>query len=148
MRAAFIALCLAAAVLAVVPSRADQIADAVGAMSADVEDVRVVGNWSAEGKAGVYRVVVTRSGTKEITARLFVQWIAYAGNGASGQLIASREIGEFAALGVNLIDYTFETSDTELAIYLQTVKPDGTDEKGYELVVESPDRWRFGPQGN
>src|SRR5690606_15991412 len=76
LRHTFIAGLIAGSAI-IVPAAADEIADGVATLPGAVEDVRVGGTWDKDGKTGAYRIVVARTGTDKITARMFVQWVAY-----------------------------------------------------------------------
>ncbi len=142
-----LAVGLAAGLTLTIPARADDLADGVAAIPGAVEDVRIGGTWEANGNSGVYRIVVTRSGGNEITARLFVQWVAYQADG--GTVVShSIEIKEFAELGVDIDDYTSESDSDGLAVYIRTINPAGSDDLSYELFVFSPDDYRFGSASN
>ena len=65
------------------PAFSDALSDGIAALPGSVEDVRIAGTWQKEGKSGAYRVIVSRSGGDAVTARLFVQWIAYGEAGES-----------------------------------------------------------------
>ena len=56
---------------------ADDVADQVRAIPGGVEDVSIGGSWQDGDRTGAYRLVVTRAGGEKVTARLFIQWIAY-----------------------------------------------------------------------
>ena len=79
VRSALAILTIAAgvALTAALPASADAILDGLKALPGNVEDVRVGGTWDTNGKNGIYRVIVSRSGGDTVTARLFIQWVAY-----------------------------------------------------------------------
>lgn len=125
-------------------ARADALADAVAALPPAVEEVRLGGLWTDGDRSGTYRVIVTRSGEQAVTARLFVQWIAHDGG---GKVDHSIEITELGALAVDITGVNAEPSDDGLALYIDTLAADGT-EQLYELFVQSPEEYRFGPASN
>jgi len=83
----------------------DPLLDGISKIPGAVEDVRIGGTWEKDGKNGEYRVVITRSGGDTVTARLFVQWIAYRDDGTTS-VDDTIEIKELAALKVDVVDYT------------------------------------------
>jgi hypothetical protein len=121
-------------------ARADALADAVGTIPGEVEDIRFAGSWSEGDEGGIYRIVLARSGSP-IAARLFVQWIAVAGSGP--KVSRSVEIGEFGALKVDVVDFFAESDADGLAVHIESVSGDG-----YELFVTGPDDYRFGRASN
>ena len=112
-----------------------------------VEDVRIGGTWEKDGKNGEYRVVITRSGGDTVTARLFVQWIAYHDDGDTS-VDNTIEIKELGALKVDVVDYTSESDQEGLSVYLETIDPNGNADQNYELHVTSPTEYKFGPASN
>jgi hypothetical protein len=138
----------AAGFLVSVPALADEVLDGVAAMPAGIEDVRIGGTWDRDGKSGVYRVIISRSGGDAITARLFIQWVAYGEAGDAG-VQDTIEIPEFAALNVDIVDFTTESDDGGLQVFIQTLDPNGSgSDLNYELTVSSPTQYRFGPASN
>ena len=129
------------------PGYADGISDGIAKLPGAVEDVRVAGTWQAEGKSGVYRMVIARTGGDAVTARLFVQWIAY-GEAGEATLENTNEIVEFATLGLDIIDYVSESDAEGLSAYIEAVDPQGSINDQYELFVFAPDDYRFGPATN
>jgi hypothetical protein len=125
--------------------RADAVADRVQAMPAEVEEVRLVGEWAAEGKAGVFRIVVVRAGTTEIRARFFVQWIAYAQAGPSVE--ATTEIAEVSELGADVKETTVEMDRDRLVLTFDLAGGNGV-EGTYEAIVRAPGDYRFQKAGN
>ena len=126
---------------------ADDLAESVRAIPGSVEDVRVSGTWEDADRNGVYRVVIARTGLEPVTARLFVQWVAYEADG-SAVIDQSVEITELAALGLDVVDYETESDADGLSVFLQTVDPsDGFDET-FELHMFSPTEYIFGPATN
>ena len=65
------------------PVRADALADLVGALDPAIRDVSIAGAFKAEGRQGVYRLVLTRGSGDAPPSRLFVQWIAVAADGTA-----------------------------------------------------------------
>jgi hypothetical protein len=146
------AVAVAAVVLSLVaPLRsavADPVLDGIKTLPGPVEDVRVGGTWDRDGKSGVYRVIVSRSGGDAITARLFIQWVAY-GDAGDAAVTDTIEIPEFAALNVDIVDFTTESDDGGLQVFIQTLDPNGSgSDLNYELIVSSPTQYRFGPASN
>lgn len=129
------------------PVCADDLADGIAAIPGAVEDVRIGGTWEADGDSGIYRIVVSRSGGNEITARLFVQWVAYRPAGGVS-VVRSIEIAEFGALGVDIEDFASESDADGLAVFIRTIDPAGGNDLAYELFVFGPDDYRFGPASN
>ncbi len=123
------------------PSLADNISDAVGAIPPGVEQIYFAGSWTAGDKGGTYRVIVVRGATKPTTARIFVQWIALDGSGAS--VAQSVEVKEFTELKVDAADVFAEGDVDGLAIHVDT-----SDGDGYELFASAPGEYRFGRSSN
>ena len=123
-------------------ARADPIADGVAAIPGVVEDVRVGGTWSDDGKSGTFRIVVTRGGGDMVTARLFVQWVAFQDAGGA-TVDHSIEIVELAELQVDVDDFVSESDEDGLSVFIRTIDPSGTDDLTYELFVFSPDEYLF-----
>lgn len=129
------------------PALGDEISDGIAALPGAVEDVRIAGTWQAEGKSGVYRMVIARIGGNAVTARLFVQWIAY-GEAGVATLESTNEIVEFAAQGLDIIDYVSESDAEGLSAYIEAIDPQGGANEQFELFVFAPDDYRFGPATN
>jgi hypothetical protein len=142
-----LALGLAAALALARPAFADAVADGVAAMPGGVEDVRIGGTWEKGGKSGAYRVVITRIGGENVTARLFVQWVAY-GDTGDATVDTSIEIKELADLKLDIVDYNSESDENGLSVYLETINPNGNADENYELHVNSPTDYKFGPASN
>jgi hypothetical protein len=126
---------------------ADEIADGVAAMPGNVEDVRIGGTWEAGNKSGAYRIIIARSGGEAITARLFVQWIAYGDNGEA-TVDKSIEIKEVGDLHLDIADYTSESDADGLSVFIDALGQDGKADESYELHLISPTDYRFGPSTN
>lgn len=126
---------------------ADDLADAVNAIPGSVEDMRIGGTWENDDRNGVYRIVVARSGTEPVTARLFVQWIAFDDAGRAN-IDRSVEIMEMADLHLDIVDYTSESDSDGLSVYLEMLDPNGGDDETYELHLFSPTDYIFGPASN
>jgi hypothetical protein len=126
---------------------ADDVADQVAAMPGGVEDVSIGGSWQDGDRNGAYRLVVTRTGSEKIPARLFIQWIAY---GDSGQAIVadSIEIKELTELGVDVANLSTEADDQGLSVFVDTMSGTGDVGETYELHVFSPTDYMFGPASN
>jgi hypothetical protein len=128
-------------------AHADPLLDGIGKIPGAVEDVRIGGTWEKDGKNGAYRVLITRSGGDTVTARLFVQWLAYHDDGEA-TVDGTIEIKELAALKVDVVDYTSESDQEGLSVYLETIDPNGNADQNYELHVTSPTEYKFGPASN
>ena len=146
MKRAAIAGAVAALILAA-PAFADGIADGIAALPGAAEDVRIGGTWEKDGRSGAYRIVVAREGSDAITARLFIQWIAYDDAGGA-KLEETVEIKEFADLKLDIVDYTSDSDTDGLSVYLETVNPESDADESYELFVFSPTDYRLGPATN
>jgi hypothetical protein len=141
---------LLAAILAggtALPALADEIFDGIAGLPGSVEDVRIGGTWEENGKIGAYRILVTRTGGEAVTARMFVQWVAYEDDGGA-TVEHTIEIEELAALNVDVVDFTSDADADGLSVYIQTLDPNGTADEDYALYVFSPTRHRFGPASN
>ncbi len=143
----FLALAFAFGLALAGPVRADPVAEGVAAIPGAVDEVRIGGTWADGAKSGVYRIVVTRGGGNEVTARLFVQWVAYSDDGGA-KVQHSIEIKEFAALKVDIDDFTSESDKDGLSVFIRTTDPNGSNDLSYELFVFSPTDYRFGPATN
>ena len=140
-------LALVAGLALAPPAYADAVLDGLKALPGNVEDVRIGGSWDQGGKSGVYRILVTRSGGDMVTARLFIQWIAYDDNGGS-TVQDTVEIQELAALSVDIVDFTSESDSSGLTVTIQTLDPNGNADKTYVLTVTSPAQHSFTPAAN
>jgi hypothetical protein len=139
---------LAALVLAFgQPASADELADGVATVPGGIEDVRIGGTWEGDGKSGAYRVLIARTGGDTVTARLFVQWIAYQEDG-SATVDNTIEIKELADLKVDIVNYQSESDRDGLSIYIETLGTGESEDTSYELHVISPTEYRFGPASN
>jgi hypothetical protein len=128
-------------------AHADAILDGLKTLPGNVEDVRVGGTWDEDGKNGIYRVIVSRSGGDAVTARLFIQWVAYDDTGGA-TVQDTIEIKEMAGLKVDIVDFTSESDGDGLSVFLQTLNPNGESDQNYELFVTSPTQYKFGPASN
>lgn len=137
---------LALATLAPVAARADAISDGIAALPGEVEDVRIAGSWTEGDKSGVYRVVISRSSGATVTARLFVQWLAYGGDGLP-KVDSTLEITDLAAAGIDIVDYTADLEEDGLSMFIDTLSPSAGDQL-YELFITSRTEYRFGPASN
>ncbi len=147
LRTVFLAAGLVAGLAAVDVARADALGDGIAALPGAVEEVRIGGTWDREGKSGAYRIVIARSGGDAITARLFVQWIAYQDDGGA-TVESTIEIEELAELKLDVVDFTSESDQDGLSVYIQTLNPNAGSDENYELFVLSPTEYRFGPASN
>ncbi|MHA1157970.1 MAG: hypothetical protein ACTSP2_04380 [Alphaproteobacteria bacterium] len=137
-----LAIAVVAGTIGARPVMADEIADGIALLPGVVEDVRVGGTWSNDGQSGVYRIVIARSGGNELTARLFIQWVAFVADGGA-TLIDSLEITEFADLGVDIVDTISESDQDGLSVFIQADNPSPTGEDSFELYVFSPTDYLF-----
>ena len=129
-------------------ARADALTDGIAALPGSVEDVRIGGTWDNGGKSGSYRILVARAvGGENVTARLFVQWIANNDDGTT-TVENTIEIKELADLKVDVVDFTAESDTDGLSVFLQTLNPNGSTDANYELFIQSPTDYRFGPASN
>jgi hypothetical protein len=149
LRSALAILMVATALAAsgALPASADAILDGLKTLPGNVEDVRVGGTWDSDGKNGIYRVIVSRSGGDTVTARLFVQWVAYDDTGGAS-VQDTVEIKELADLKVDIVDFTTESDSDGLSVFIQTLNPNGSSDQNYELFVTSPTQHKFGPASN
>ena len=129
------------------PTLADAVSDGIATIPGAVEDIRIAGTWQRDSRSGVYRIAITRDGGETVTARFFVQWVAYMDAGEAA-VSDSMEIKEFAQLGLDVVDYFSESDAEGLTVFIETINPaDGANEQ-YELFVFGPDEYRFGPATN
>jgi len=126
---------------------ADDVADEVKAIPGGVEDVSIGGTWQDGDRSGAYRIVVTRAGIERVTARLFVQWLAFGETGAA-TVADSIEITELAALGVDIVNLATETDADGLSLFVDTLGDTGELGQTYEIHVSSPTEYLFGPASN
>ncbi len=148
MRSALAIVAVTTAIsLAPLAASADAILDGLKTLPGNVEEVRVGGTWDADGKNGIYRVIVSRSGGDTVTARLFVQWVAYDDTGGAA-VEDTVEIKEMADLKVDIVDFTSESDSDGLSVFIQTLDPNGNSDQNYELLVTSPTQHKFGPASN
>jgi hypothetical protein len=137
----------AMALAATPPALADAVLDGIAGMPGGVEDVRIGGTWQKEGKSGAYRIVIARTGGDAVTARLFIQWVAY-GEAGDTSVENTVEIAEFGTLGLDIVDYVSESDAEGLSVYIETIDPQGSADDQYELHIFAPDDYRFGPATN
>ena len=126
---------------------ADDTAETVRAIPGNVEDVSMGGNWEDGDQSGAYRIVVTRGGLDRITARLFVQWIAYSDAGEA-TVANSMEITELGELGVDIVNLSSESDEQGLSVFVDTMNGGGAMTETYEVHIFSPDDYMFGPASN
>jgi hypothetical protein len=129
------------------PAHADEVFDGIAGLPGSVEDVRIGGTWEEDGKIGTYRILVTRTGGEAVTARMFVQWVAYTDDGGA-TVEHTIEVEELAALNVDVIDFTSDADADGLSVYIQTLDPNGTVDLDYALYIFSRTEHRFGPASN
>lgn len=142
LRNVAMAAALAGAVVLAAPVLADDIADGVALLPGAVEDVRVAGTWSRGDETGVYRILIARTGGNAVSARLFVQWVAYLPDGRS-VLQDSMEITELADLGIDIVDYISESDTDGLTVYIQADNPEIGGADTFELFVFAPGDYLF-----
>lgn len=133
--------------LAPFQAAADAVLDGIAALPGSVEEARVGGTFERDGRIGFYRIVVARTGGEVVTARLFIQWVAYEDDGGA-TVIGTQEIVELAELGVDVVDFSTEADADGLSVFIQTLDPNGSADQTYELFVTAPDRYRFGEASN
>jgi hypothetical protein len=126
---------------------ADEVADQVKAMPGGVEDVSIGGSWQDGDRSGAYRLVVTRAGGEKVTARLFIQWIAY-GDAGQATVADSIEITELTELSVDIANLASEADDQGLSVFVDTFSDAGDLGETYEIHVFSPSDYMFGPASN
>lgn len=142
-RTTFIAACLALALAS--PAAADLVHDGVAVLPGEIEDVRIAGTWDQDDQSGFYRIAIARAGINEISARMFVQWVAFQPDG-NALLMDTIEITELTELGVDIIDYISESDPDGLTVYIQTDGENG--DESFELFVFGTDDYMFGPASN
>ncbi len=126
---------------------ADDISDGVAKIPGLVDDIRIGGTWQDGDRSGAYRIVIARSGDDRVTARLFIQWIAYDADGTAS-VENSVEIKEMGDLHRDIADFNSESDSDGLSVFLDTVDDAGQSDETYELHVFSPTEYRFGPASN
>ena len=147
MRSKFALAGLLTGITFATPVFADSLVEGIAAMPGGVEDVRIGGTWQKDGRSGVYRIIIVRTGGDAVTARLFVQWVAYMDAGEA-EVENSIEISELAPLGLDIVDSVSESDSDGLSVYLETLDPAGAGNEQYELHIFAPDDYRFGPATN
>ncbi|MEZ5839665.1 MAG: hypothetical protein R3D02_04305 [Hyphomicrobiales bacterium] len=118
----------------------------VGAVAPAVSDVRLVGEWSAGDTSGVYRVVIVSDPDAGGTSRLFVQWMKTAEPAPT--VDKSVEIAELGQLGVVVFDFTYESDNEGLSLFIDAFDPANGSEAAYELFLKAPDDYLFQPISN
>jgi len=126
---------------------ADDVPAQVAAIPGSVEDISIGGNWQDGDRSGAYRIVVTRAGGDKITARLFVQWIAY-GDTGEATVADSIEIRELGELGVDIVNLSSESDDEGLSVFVDTLHDAGSAGETFEVHIFSPNDYMFGPASN
>jgi hypothetical protein len=139
--------CFGAATAFAPPASADIVSDAISVMPGSVQEVRFAGSWQISGRNGAYRIVIARSDGGAPASRLFIQWIAY-GEPGGANLAASIEISEFAAGGLNILDYSAVSDAEGLSMYLEVFDPGRGGNEEYELFVFAPNEYRLGTATN
>ena len=127
---------------------ADEVADQVAAIPGGVEDVSIGGTWQSGDRSGAYRLVVARSGGEKITARLFVQWIAY---GDTGEATVDNSI-EITELDGSQRRHRQSSPRKRTTTAFRSSSTRSTRQaipaRSYELHVFSPTDYMFGPASN
>ena len=82
-----------------------------------------------------------------MTARLFIQWIAYGSDG-SASVRDSIEITELGDLGVDIVNLSTESDDDGLSVFVDTASDTEGAGATFELHVFSPSDYMFGPASN
>jgi hypothetical protein len=141
------AVILASGLAFATPALADPLLDGIATLPGSVEDVRIGGTWERDGAIGAYRIVIARTGGENVTARMFIQWVVYEDGGATS-VENTIEISEIADLKVDVVDFTSESDQDGLSVYIQTLDPNGNADENYELFVFSPTKHTFGPASN
>lgn len=126
---------------------AEETAEQIAAIPGSIEDVRIGGVWEQDGESGAYRILVTRHGGERVTARMFVQWIAY-GDTGEARVKDSIEIRELADLKLDIASYSSEADSDGLSVFVDTMDDAGEPEGSYEVHVFSPTEYLFGPASN
>ena len=126
---------------------ADEVADQIRTIPASVEDVSLGGSWQDGDRSGAYRLVVTRAGGEKVTARLFIQWIAYADAGQA-TVADSIEITELTELSVDIANFSTQADAVGLSVFVDTLGDAGDLGETYEIHVFSPSDYMFGPASN
>lgn len=147
LRSIALVTALFAGVAAAAPASADALLDGVKTIPGAIEDARIAGTWDQGDKTGAYRVVIARTVGEAVTARLFIQWIAYHDDGST-TVDNTIEIKELADLKVDVVDFTSESDADGLSVFIDTLNPNGATDQNYELFVMSPTEYRFGPASN
>jgi hypothetical protein len=147
VRSIVLAAAFVGGLLAVAPAQADALLDGLSSMPGSVDDVRIAGTWEQGNQTGAYRVVIARTVGEAVTARLFVQWIGYHDDGST-TVDKTIEIKELANLKIDIVDYTSQSDSDGLSVFIQTLDPNGKSDQNYELFVNSPTDYRFGPASN
>lgn len=129
------------------PGHADELTDAVAAVPANVDDLKVIGSWRVGDFRGTYRLVVARFGPTPVRARLFVQWIALENNGEA-RVESSVEVDELAALEANITALRTKVERDGLLVFIDTAGGEPGAPTTYELALGPPDQYRFGPFTN
>ena len=119
------------------------VSDGIAKIPGAIEDVRIGGTWENDAKSGAYRILIARTGGDTVTARLFIQWLAYGDNGEP-PVDNTIEIKELSDLNVDIVDYTSDSDTDGLSVYLETINPSGDKDETYELHVVSPTEYKFG----
>ncbi len=121
---------------------ADPLRPAIQAMPLEIEEVRLFGRWTLEERGGVFRGIVTRSGSDPRTARLFLQWLAI-DEEKKATLHATTEIIEFQELATNIVEFRHEQDPEGIVIFIDTIDSDDQNENTYELFLKTPEEYEF-----
>ena len=133
----------AAAIALAQAAHADPLLDRIGELPGAVEEMRVGGEWQQAEKKGVYRVAIARSATSDgvTPARLFIQWISRHNGEAS--VDNTLEIKEITSLKADIVDFSMASVPNGLSVNVETIDPEGNENKSYEIVVASPTDYKF-----
>lgn len=136
-------ICLALALLLVsLPALAQSMAPRPP-VGPEVVFTRTVGPWESEGRSGFARIVLARTGAREDTARLHVQWIAVDPRTGRFQIIASEEVQEIFDWRLRLDDYRVERQDLSAVVLLEATILTSGQQGRYELIIRNPGDVQF-----
>ncbi len=128
------------------PPPVDPLFQMIESVPVAITDIRLVGEWSEGDEVGIFRTIVTQDMVLGGASRLFVQWLA---PGDTGPRIRHQiEIKELVEERINIVDFTAETDQQGLALYLETVAANGGFSSGFEVFITAPDEYLFQPISN
>ncbi len=113
----------------------------LNSIPAAIVDIRLFDSWEADGKAGVYRGIITvpRPGKATFT----LQWLAFDENGALASVEHSLAIPEIAELDGIVTDYRSEVDGQGLALYLDVQASADAAAETFVIYVDGPDAYTF-----